>query len=214
MISFIHGWGFDKNFWGEVAAPFAADCHDLGFFAANHRDPKPYRPPKRIVCHSYGLIWLLRRHPQPNARVVAFNAVPNFAKLIAPRVLALMVNRWRSDPQAVLAEFLTKVGAPPARLPAAKLPAANRRLNHRLNRRLNRRLTEALVELATADVTAAADALGPRLLLVGSEDDQLLPPTKQRRLGVRLLKSGGHLLPKTEPSQCIQLIKGHFSPHR
>ena len=189
MISFIHGWGFDKRFWGGVARSFPAELWDLGFFSA----AELYPPKDKIVCHSYGLVWLLGRYPNPKARIIAFNAVPSFSKLIAPRLLARMVNRWRDEPGTVLANFLARVNAE-TRKPAADTTA----------------LTKALVELATADVTAQAAALGANLLLVGSEDDEILPAAKQRRLRIRLLKSGGHILPKSRPRECASLIRSHL----
>ncbi len=201
MISFIHGWGFDRRFWRGFAATENSQLFDLGFFG----EPLFFAMRDKIVCHSYGLIWLLLKRPQSvrsrQTRVVAFNSSPRFGEVIAPRPLARMLDRWRREPTKTLSDFLTSIGAKNDR------PALPKDHSH---------LTQALVELATADCLAAAEALGDRLLLVNSEDDEILPIARikaqaaRRNFRLRLVKSGGHLLPLNDPKECLAAIRTHL----
>jgi len=58
-VIFVHGWGFDANYWNDVRNELSGietHCVDMGFFG----NSKPITDEAIYVTHSMGLAWTLQ----------------------------------------------------------------------------------------------------------------------------------------------------------
>ena len=208
MINFIHGWGFNKEFWQPIAEQCQqklrvdTNCLDLGFYGEKQTSPIT----NSVVCHSYGLMWFLLRNPKFGGRILAFNATPCLKENLDKRDLKHMAIRFNRSAIETLEEFLGLYGAS---------PPPNLKPNIRA-------LAEALRELATKDATTVAIRMGGRLRLVWAADDEILrtppqvappqtaPPQTTKVSQITTVDKGGHLLPLRNPTLAVKLIRQHL----
>ncbi len=199
-ILFIHGWGGSAALWDKVRARLPwFECHaaDLGFFGPAHL-PAVKRP--FVVGHSLGFAWALEHVPQPWAGAVAVNAFPRFAQApdfpdgVPLRVLDRMRLRFRDQPHAVAADFLTRCGV---RTPL-------------LDNMVPERLGAALDFLAVTDQRERLSSLTAPLRILAGEADPIIPPALSHagftRRTVEFVAGGGHLLPLTHPVRVAAVI--------
>ena len=198
LFLFIHGWGFDAEFWTPLRGQFPPEdslAWNLGFFGVHERPTLPSGRPVIAVGHSFGLLWLLHYHPVDWHSLVSINGFTCFAARDdfsvghAPRLLARMRRRLRGKPEAVLADFHALCGG--ARWCKATPDVMV--------------LDEGLAALETWDERGGEVALA----LCGVSDP-LIPPSMSRAMisEERIVwHPGGHLLPLEVPTWCATQLK-------
>ncbi|WP_395328048.1 alpha/beta hydrolase [Novosphingobium sp. BL-8H] len=198
-LLYVHGWGFDRNFWQPLAAllaDFDGVIDDRGYFGA------PFAPevdgPCIAVTHSFGTIRVLADPPPGLVGVVAING---FARFTAPlgqpgvpvRVVEHMIRRFGQMPAGVLASFHQQIGGT---VPEGKIDTE-------LLRRDLLRLRDARAPLPKV----------PVISLQGGQDPLLPGPMRATTFDgapVRRIESeaGGHLLPVEDPELCAEAVRG------
>jgi pimeloyl-[acyl-carrier protein] methyl ester esterase len=199
LILFVHGWGYDASLWDPVrkalgARPSAA--LDLGYFgAANTTVPDGVT---LLVGHSLGFLWLARQPALQHAPLIGINAFPRFLEAdeyqpaIAPRVLERMKRRLAADPDAVLAEFWQRAGAPGPDKPFHTAA-----------------LAEGLDHLAAWDVRENLARRASSVRLIAGEEDAIVPPATTRMAFMHFMVDwlpGGHALPRSHPAELARLM--------
>jgi pimeloyl-[acyl-carrier protein] methyl ester esterase len=185
-----HGWGLDAALWAHLAAltpQLEWLCADRGYFG-------PACWPDAagavaVVGHSLGGLVLAQQTDLPLVVINGFDAFTGVDRM-APRVLARMQQRFASQPQGVLDEFLARLGG-------ATQPIAN-----------PQQMAQDLARLASDSVVLPPHR--PVLVLQGDADPLLPPamrnavfPTAQQR---QTCAGGGHLLPLTHAQWCAKPI--------
>lgn len=196
---FRHGWALGPGLWDGVRAKVGGVALDRGYFAP--ADEAVPAGPLLLVGHSLGaLLWLDALPPAARGLVI----VNGFDRLAAAggwpgvpvRVLDRMRTRLRGDPLPVVVEFRARLGLGP--------PLSNLLDTGRLAADLDR--------LAGADERPAVAALRIPLLVLDGEEDPIVPPALRPLLFAgaervtRFSRSGGHLLPATDPAWCAEKI--------
>lgn len=193
-LVFVHGWGLAPDLWNPIIALMDGfECHavDLGFHGpATHAQ----RPPNPIVIgHSMGFGWALQNIPQPWSHAVAVNGFSRFTRSsdfpqgIDARIMSRMLTRLRSDPTAVVADFLGRAGMAHPDLTDLQ-PAP---------------LIQHLEMLADMDVRAVlAERACPLLALCGDQD-LIVPPALSAASfapqTIEWIEGGNHMAPLTHP---------------
>lgn len=198
-LLFAHGWGFDRHFWGPLAALLPEWEHaidDRGYFGA------PYAPeiegPCLAVTHSFGTMRVLSDPPRSLMALVAINGFERFTALpgkpgVAVRVVDRMLRRFDSDPRAVLAEFRKSCGSEDIFGDIDPEP-----------------LRTDLLRLRDAQ---APSPRVPVAVLQGGQDP-ILPAEMRAAVfagsDVHRIdhEAGGHLLPLENPELCAQAVRG------
>ncbi len=187
----LHGWGFDASLWNAVLAALpgvTAMRLDRGYFD----EPVSAIPagPIMAVGHSFGALLLAKDLPA-TVPLIAINGFDRFmgANAVPPRLVARMRARFADAPEAVLADFRTRIGARVAP-PIADAAA----------------LSDDLALLAEA----SAPANGRRIMALHGADDPLLPPAMRETVfpaaDREIVAGAGHLLPLTHPGLCADRI--------
>lgn len=195
-VLLVHGWGFGPELWEPLRAALpgpAWTALDLGYFG-----PARTGLPAGldlVVGHSFGCLWALAHPGLAGVPLVAVNGFPRLARGedfphgVPVRLLERMGARLGRDPDGVLADFHARFGTrpPPGRPRLAALAADLDRLAH-------------------------GDARGgPAPVLAGAAaDDPLVLPALAREAfpgRVRLLATGGHILPLTRPGAVARWIR-------
>lgn len=203
MLHFLHGWGFDADFWRPLAAllpEWSAVFDDRGYFGA------PATPaaagPCIVIAHSLGAMRAISAPRRECRGLVAINGFDRFTGSgeragVSPRIVDRMIARFDSDPAAVLTDFHRRIGSEDPAKPADI-----------------DRLREDLLTLRDGDCTAASASWPVPLLSLQGAQDPLLPSPMRDLVfaGAPLLErttspSGGHLLPITEAPFCAQAIR-------
>lgn len=197
IVRFLHGWGFDGSVWAQVVALLGEfDCRvdDRGYFG----QPCAVEQGTIAVGHSFGAMRALAA-PHDAKALVAINGFDRFAAApdfpgVPARVIARMRDRFEGEPDAVLADFRHRLGAPPA--PPLRDGAA---------------LRHDLAMLASDD---GRGRCAVPVLALHAADDPLLPAALQDAAFAAAgavervtLASGGHLLPLTAPEACAAAIR-------
>jgi pimeloyl-[acyl-carrier protein] methyl ester esterase len=200
LILFVHGWGYDASFWRplrEALGDVPSMALDLGYFGA--ADTAIPNGVTLLVGHSLGLLWLLRQDGLRHLPLIGINAFPRFlegedyAPANAPRMLDRMRRRIAADPDAVLAEFWQRAGAPgPDKSPDAAA------------------LVDGLHDLATRDERENLARRTNSLRLIAGEQDAIVPAAMTRmafkNCAIDWLR-GGHALPRTHPAELARMIR-------
>lgn len=198
-IALLHGWGFDASLWQSVIpllAEFDCRADDRGYFGA----AQTAGTADLVVTHSLGTLRALAA-PRPGCRgIVAINgfdcfaAHADFSAGVPTRLLDRMLARLDSDPEATLAEFRTRCGAPDA--PTLADPDTLRADLQLLREGDGRGLWR-----------------GPLALLSGDADPIVTPAHQTACFTDRpdvirgSVPGGGHLLPLTAPTECASAIR-------
>lgn len=201
-LVFVHGWGFDAQFWQPVAErlpEFARVFVEFGFHAAQPHHPKV--PGAIVVGHSMGFPWALANVPRPWAGAIAVNAFPRFTRSpdyvagVAPRMIERMLAKFAEEPAAVTKDFLERCGVEQPQVDDIK-PAA---------------LGEALAWLAVCDERQALKTLGCPVLALAGTRDAIVPESMSRDAfagqPLVLAEGAGHLLPRSHPEWVASQIR-------
>jgi pimeloyl-[acyl-carrier protein] methyl ester esterase len=201
ILRFLHGWGFDAGFWGDVCRllpQWPAEVDDRGYFGT----PRTIVGDKVnvVVAHSYGTMRALRELPARCKGLVAINGFDRFGACegspgVAPRVLDSMIAKFDRTPDKVVADFRLRCGSQSPFGAVDRVP-----------------LREDLLALRNLDCTGARPGI-PVLSLQGAADPILSPAMRETafrsaaQVQRREHPAGGHLLPLTDPSYCAAAIR-------
>ena len=201
-LVFVHGWGFDAQFWQPVAErlpEFARVFVEFGFHGAAPHHPKV--PGAIVVGHSMGFPWALANLPRPWAGAVAINAFarftrsPDFVSGVAPRMIERMIGKFAEEPKAVTADFLGRCGVAEPHVDDIRPQP----------------LGEALAWLAVCDERAALKNIGcPVLALAGTRDAIVPEPMSREAFAAHpmtLAEGADHLLPRSHPEWVASQIR-------
>lgn len=203
-LLFAHGWGFDRNFWNDVAMLLPEWEHlrdDRGYFG----EPIPPQDelgeelgPCIAVTHSFGTMRILANPPPGLAGLVAINGFERFTALpgkpgVPTRVVDLMLRQFDRDPRSVVEEFRGRVGCDE---PFGEIDPAPLRADLL-------RLRDAQPPLPGVPVLVLHGACDP--LLPETMREACFPGTDARRLQH---ETAGHLLPLEDPQLCAQAVRG------
>ena len=199
MILFVHGWGYDADFWDplrQALGDLPGVALDLGYFGA--KDTAIPDGVTLLVGHSLGFLWLARQPALRHLPLIGINAFPRFVEggdykpAIAPRVLERMRRRIIADPQDVLGEFWHRAGAAgPDKAPDVAA------------------LTEGLDHLATWDERENLARSARSMRLIAGEEDAIVPAAMTRMAFKHSMTEwlpGGHVLPCSHPAELARLI--------
>lgn len=201
ILRFLHGWGFDADFWDDVRnllPQWRAEIDDRGYFGS----PRTISAdePNIVVAHSFGTMRALRASPAGCKGLVAINGFERFSARgsspgVAPRILDAMIAKFDRAADAVLADFRLRCGSP---MPFGVIDPIP--------------LREDLLALRDLDCTGTRLDL-PILSLQGAADPVLSPAMRETafrsatQVQRREHPAGGHLLPLTEPAYCAAAIR-------
>ncbi|GBR03835.1 alpha/beta fold hydrolase [Acetobacter oeni] len=209
-VLLIHGWGFDRRFWEPVAARLRYETcvPDVGFSDGAARG---VLPDEFVVAvgHSLGLLWLLAHGVLPaSALILGINGFTRFARAadfpdgVAPRILERMEAGLGRDAGAVVRQFHVNCGLSGGPDETAGLPVPES-------------LRRGLHLLRHGDARALRDRVAG---VLASRDDAIVPPALTEACfsadRISWSRSGGHLLPLTEPDLCVRFICDAMERHR
>lgn len=203
ILLFVHGWGFDADFWNDVAAllpDFRKEFVDRGYFGPP-RNPEIIGPVVAIT-HSFGSMHILRDPPPGCRGLIAINGFDRFTSStgfpgVSPRVVDRMIKRFDSDPETVLADFRHRCGTDKVFGPL-RLASIQKDL------------------LALRNMDCRPDSAHPRLSILSIQGaaDPILPPSMRDTVfstAVHIERAthpeGGHLLPLTDSEYCARAVR-------
>jgi pimeloyl-[acyl-carrier protein] methyl ester esterase len=198
VILFVHGWGFDADFWTPVRLALKGIetvAWDLGFHGAAARPALSDDRPVVAVGHSFGVLWLLRERPVAWRSLVSINGFRRFTRAedfpegIAPRSLHRMIARLAETPQTVYRDFMERCGIAQPR-DDGLVPKA---------------LLDGLRALADWDCRAGR---GADFVLAGRSDPLVSAAMTEVAFAGQAINwhDGGHLLPLTAPDWCAERL--------
>ena len=199
---FVHGWGMDSGIWEEVAAGFPdARKHyvDLGFIGNKSCESVPDFKAPIYVTHSLGTAWALKHHGQDMQALIAINGFVCFQNFADERTLKTMQRRIQRSPEIQMEEFWRSCG-----------------FKNNLDQSLNKdRLHQGLEWLKDWDVSNILASLDIPVLSLSGGHDAILPLAQMKQEWVahdiKIVEEGGHILPLSHASWCIEQIEGFVS---
>lgn len=202
QIVFIHGWGFDKNFWNPLAVmlpEYDKQFVDLGFFGETQDLKKNSN--QILVGHSLGFIEGMNLN-HDWAGWIAINSFSNFVinhsgiGCVAFTALRAIKKRLQHDTQNTLADFYRLIGADVSTSPST--PDKDK-------------LSLGLDHLRDAEITTALETKLPSMVLAASHDPIVPLATSQalakHSMTVNMHANAGHILPQSDPLWCANHIR-------
>lgn len=202
-LHFVHGWAFDRTFWGPLRralAGLSSVASDRGYFGQiDHPDVSG---PVAVVSHSLGSMLALRDMPQDCVALVAINGFDCFvatsdAPGVPRRVMDRMLDKFRREPAEVVADFRRRCGES---APITDLATD--------------RLHDDLSFLREGDERRRTIEVGIPLLSLHGGEDPILSAEQRATVfaGAADLQravhpSAGHLLPSSDPVWCAGHIR-------
>ena len=191
-LVFIHGWGFDRNFWRPLAALLSEhDNHilDLGFFG-NPCTSIPDSDDCIMVGHSLGFVHGMTIK-QNWAGWIAINSFPNFVQnndgigCVAPAALRVMRKQLVKDTNKTLIDFYDLISVEHSTPDDEPVTDA---------------LLHGLDQLRNTDIHAALSTNTKPHLVLAAENDPLVHVETSKSMThhkerLALHSSGGHILP-------------------
>ncbi len=202
-LLFLHGWGFDAQFWDGLAAAlpeFDAHRMDRGYFHAP--SSPPMEGPFIAIAHSLGAMHLLRDPPANCRGLVAINGFDCFTATsdfpgVAPRIVTRMMTQLARAPRQIVADFRLKCGTDAPFPDPDPTP-----------------LRDDLALLLDGDCRTNSTQWKLPLLALHGAQDPILPSDMRANLFAHTpqlaqvtLSDGGHLLPLTHAAWCASQIR-------
>lgn len=207
---FIHGWGFNKNFWRPVKEKLHYDgisnfseIIDLNFFFQKKRSKIELKNRDSIVVvHSYGLHYFLKKRVKCKV-LINFFGVPNFISFqnnsnLIKKKLIKMITQFQIQPESVLSNFYQKCNVHPESF-------------ERIN---TFELNYSLKELLERDYVGQFKRQDCSIFSIYSNTDKILDVNKEK---IKFLEKKNHFIsfidgfnhgfPNNEPELCCRLIK-------
>lgn len=198
-VVLVHGWGFGPSVWDDMIPSLSGhECitPDLGFIGCGDKD---IRLPEEAVMvgHSLGAMWLLKYIPDTVRGFISIGGFDCFSAHIPSKQISAMQRNLAHNPEAQMNGFYRVCGidhTPPA---------------DKLN---TPQLSAGLEWLAGWDEHTVLTALSCPVMALAAEDDSIVPPAMTHAIwddyDLRMIKTGGHILPLTKPEWCAQQVKG------
>lgn len=202
-LVFVHGWGFDAQFWRPLQAALGMEgqCLDLGYHGPPHLDISKPKDPFVAIGHSFGVQWLLHACSDlPMQALVSINGFARFVKGdgfdvgVHPRVLKRMIDGFARQPEAVYRDFLKLCGDTAPRTGSLNLD----------------RLLEDLNALNDWDTRNNLKTLKAPVLALAGGLDQVVPQAMSEAAfapeTLAIKADANHLLPLSAPEWCAERI--------
>ena len=201
---YVHGWGFDANFWQPLMARLGEGaCLDLGYIALQQSEIPQLDESVAVVAHSFGVQFMLHNMLQQKpAAFVAINGFARFTKSadfsygVHPKLLKRMIMGFGVKPDQVYADFMSQCG---------DVSLYEGGLN-------TDRLAEDLNAMMDWDERAKLQDLNVPVLALAGEDDQVVSSDMSRAsfdsFEFRMKEGGDHILPLSAPDWCASQIEG------
>ncbi|MBF0610243.1 MAG: alpha/beta hydrolase [Magnetococcales bacterium] len=208
VLWLVHGWGFSPGFWRPLMAQlpgWRVVRADLGYYGpTSHLQPP--EEPHIAMGHSLGFLHILRQLGGAGAScrgVVGINAFARFSRCenfpqgIHPRILERMMRQMSQQPGEVLQEFRHRSGWESG----VEIPTSLQMES----------LLAGLRFLLEEDGRSLLKKIDHPLLILASQDDQIVPPSLTHAsfpapMDLRWHKEGGHVLPLLHPQWCSEQL--------
>ncbi|AEI38099.1 alpha/beta fold hydrolase [Zymomonas mobilis] len=201
---FVHGWGFDKNFWNAVRQNLGehlGSSLDFGYFDKANLD-YDWSQPFIAIGHSLGFLWLLQQPLFACSGLISINGFTRFSASddwplgIPKRITERMLIGISRNPAIVIQQFRHRLNYEASLPDAFNLSALEGGLRLLLEQN-NHRVCQTWSEKIAA-LSGDADPILPAAL------------TKAcfaKPIALQWQKDGGHLLPLTNPKICANFIQ-------
>jgi pimeloyl-[acyl-carrier protein] methyl ester esterase len=208
-LIFIHGWGFDTEFWDRLApllSEFEQQRIDLGFFGK--KTDAIQADGNILIGHSLGFVHGMR-NSKNWAGWIAINSFPHFTNndnktgCVEPAVLRTMRQQLAKNPERTLTAFYELIGA-------SQMVAASSDLDN---------LSAGLDELRDADIGDILQANTKPGIVLAAKNDPLVPTRTSEAMTVsnKMLQwhpTGGHILPQSGAAWCAKAIKNFIEANK
>lgn len=194
-----HGWGYDASAWDPFRALIPAEdsvaCLDRGYFGTPTDATFSQAPSLRIlVTHSLGQSFVdVARMGLPDVWIVISGFERFIDTLAQARPLRRMLQKLKTDPDAVLSDFYARCGEPErAPKPILNLPRLAADLE--------------LLESAIAPISVMRQCR--KIGILHARRDVIVPIERAERLGFPIVchPEGSHALPFNESTWCWKSI--------
>ncbi|MBS91613.1 MAG: hypothetical protein CMM95_00975 [Rickettsiales bacterium] len=213
---FVHGWGFDKNFWFPVSQillrkkiAFSVKLIDLGFFLNNCQHTILQNSQKRVfVTHSYGLNWFLKKKIKSDV-LINFFSTPSFINYQkypkkTEKVLSKMIEKFDYSPLEVLRKFYKNCGLTNYKI------VEKRFINQES-------LRTALIDLKQNNLEKEFNCISSSIFSIFSDDDLIFNPAvkqikkmENNKHKIKFIKTNKHAFPFLEPKKTSKIIQNFF----
>lgn len=201
---FVHGWGFDQNFWELTRKSMGAhegDSLDFGYFGKEELDYDWSRP-FIAVGHSLGFLWLLRQPLDACIRLISINgfsrffADPDWSLGVPQRVTKRMRLALRIDPEKTLHQFYDRLKISDFSQKQYNISALDRGLEW----------------LMTQDNRDVVKKHAEKIAVLAGNSDPIVSTSLTESCfsaftSIHWKEKGQHLLPITEPDACAHFIR-------
>ncbi|AFN57114.1 pimeloyl-[acyl-carrier protein] methyl ester esterase [Zymomonas mobilis] len=201
---FMHGWGFDRNFWKPVRQAMGqhnGDSLDFGYFGQSKLE-YDWSQPFIAVGHSLGFLWLLQ---QPLAACIQLISINGFSRFFADpdwpfgvpqRVTKRMQLALHRDAKKTVDQFYETL---------AFFDISEKRYDLAA-------LDNGLEFLMKQDNRSIAKKQAHKIAIMASDQDPIVPVSLTKACfptptPILWNKDGGHLLPITDPDSCANFIR-------
>jgi len=199
-LCFIHGWAYGPDIWTDIEKElqgYDITKFDLGFFGDEFTPIGSYDV---VITHSYGLMWLLKNEAITFQKLVSISAIASFVKTdtlpggVPKSQIRAMRGQLSNNPKALLEGFYSACGDKD--MTASNTPNIPT-------------LDAALHDMATLDLREKIHPLNVSAL-ASSEDKIVSAELTQENFASKPIlwhDSASHILPKTHPQWCANLIE-------
>ena len=209
-LVFVHGWGYDRNFWKPVGKLLKSnfDCNieilDLGFFSNSNEFYFSNNSKNIFITHSYGLIWFLERNFKTDL-LINFFSTPDFLSFQSEadkkkKILLLMIYNFHKSPNQVLTKFYKNCGIKSFYNPE------NKSMNYE-------KLIIALEKLKNQNFTKEFLKLDCEIFSFFGTDDKIFNPEikkiknlSRKNHHINFLKTNKHAEPFIEPKKICKIL--------
>jgi len=210
-IYFIHGWGFDFDFWkpvGEIIKEKklfnSINYINLGFWGSEEKTFRINFDMKNVfVVHSYGLNWFLKNKIKCDV-LINFCSAPSFLefqknKEIKKKMIGKMIVDLKKKPEIVLKNFYRNCGIKINKLEFKKM---------HLQRFLN-----SLEDLKNDKLNDDFKKLSCKIFSIFSCEDKIFEPSikkikllENKNHNIFILKKLNHAFPLNKPQEASEMI--------
>lgn len=209
-LTFVHGWGFSKEFWKPVTSllrDFPMYSIDLGFINNNLISDdiiqliSEQQQNTIAIGHSLGFLYLLKQFPYKFHHYVAINSFLRFSKNddypagVPPRILQRMSKEIDKNVHSVLSQFYQQCQSSDS-IPSKINPV---------------QLKTGLQYLEIEDFRNNLPLLSDKLTVIASDNDPVVSAamTKDsfKTHPIHWVQDTTHILPITQPDLCAETIR-------
>ena len=204
-IVFVHGWGLDYRIWDPVASRLEGNHLirvELGFTGLSEKFLPNDLNLQDSICvgHSLGALWLLKMMSELPRAFISINGFDRFTPHISQEEVLAMKERLIKSPTKELKRFFKASGG------------------HFEEQNFDiQRLVEGLDWLGSWDASQEIEDLRAntcQVMALAAKDDKIVPSHMTESIWrsdeIQSKKTGGHILPLTNPEWCAEKIQKAF----